>query len=860
MALEDFEQEDNSINDDIEEKGYDRLRLFNAKPRSSFIQVFKANNLLVPKTVRKTHDRFHVFYSPMGKTRGCDFNYHTYGRNKQTGIYEHLLSQVIAHEPKESWWGKATQKGDGVIYNLVDYDEPNPIFKIALKLSQLCSFNLYELEYGQVENALYLLNKDNIDYIYELALKLPDDKSIFDHMPRESHTNLVKNSELMALEKKKKTLNAYNVSQEAKEILLKDKDNVLYFTEDQCTSYYLKGIYKSIPSDLFKDAQIALRFMVIGSKEFRLNEVLRHDKDFALQVAKSREIFGRVKTKKNKNNHSNFETHLSKEDFITFFPDFQRHEEIAQALKNTLGEYIPGQAELDKLYQQIMPYCYTNNDVHKLSHLPVVNWKQDYIQCTYEILIWNEDSKVYIKEHEGSFSGAYTHGQSSCKYANYLDNRFRDIEVKCPEIFLNMHDRDYLVKIIKNKVMLDEIKGLTLHELLDISHPNFPDLMNDKQFIIQSGMPLGSVDIKYLSEALQNDKDIALHAIGSISHEYSYNHVTLDDFRNLNTDIEVVEAFCKSSATNFRYAHQSLREDKALTLEMIQKTSPQSLNEDNDGNLYIHKNIWQIKHYTGIYEQCLFKEDKEVALIAVKHFHCLDDIEDKLKNDWDIQAQAVIADPNNYHDTNEDFRYHPDNLALGLQVFEHCAEVYPLLPEQTRANRDIAQDALSRQVLLMHLPENLRDDEEMVLFALTISTSNYQYISQRLKDREDILLLATTGYYVLSRDRHNPYSKIYTSLIDELENLQDRQGYESFNLNIYGKADLIEYASERLQQKFGTTEPYEYLKGEHRAQNLADELERCYGYGDSYNNDMDIAITMESESELDIEYQRPYKI
>lgn len=862
MALEDFEQEDND-NDDIEEKGYDRYSLFNKKPRSNLFRILKTNNLLVPKSVRKTHDRFHVFYSPMGKDRGCDFTYHTYGRNKDTGIYEHLLSQVIAHEPKKSWWGKARQKGDGVIYNLLSYDEPHAVLRLAFKLSQFFSFNLYKVEYSEVEYAPYMLNKDNGDYLYELALKLPDDKSMFDYMSLSINEKLIENSKIISLERKKNKLNYYSLSPDAKKHLLKDKENVLYFCDT--SEYYLNDIYKNIHPVLLDDADVALKLMILGAKEFKLSQKLRTDKEFALHVAQNAHVFGMGKSNKgnkgnkNKSQSDDYRKKITKADFFAFFPDAQSHEEIALALKNTLGEYIPGKSELDKLYGKIMPYEYSDNynDNHDMrTHLPVVNWKDDYVECIYEIFIWNADKQHYIKEHSGKLPSSQS--KAGSQYANYLDNRFRDLEAKCAEAFLNMHDRDYLIEIIKDKVGHDdsdnEINGLTLRDLLDMHHPNFSQLMADKDFILQSRIPVGTYDVRYLSESLQKDKDIALHAIGSISQNYSYHHVSLDDFRDLNADWEVVEAFCKSSGSNFKHVNNEIRKDKALTLELIKKTSPQTLNLNQDGKPIIYSNSWEIKHYLGIYDECEFKDDKDVVLMAVKHFHCLDNIEDKLKNDWDIQSQAVLVDPNNYHYTSEDFREHPDNLALGLQVFEYCAKAYELLPKQTRENRDIAQDALKRHVSLMHLPEHLQDDEKMALFALTVSSSNYQYFSERLKDREDMLLLVTTGYRVLSLDRHTPYSNIYMSLIEELEDLQESKGYEYFNLNIYGKTDLIEYASERLRQKFGTTQPYEYLKGEYRAQSLADKLERYYG-----NNDND-AQELLKEIHNESEYCRPYKI
>jgi hypothetical protein len=797
---------------------YYRFEVFGNKSRSSFLQQWRAVNRLMPKGYRQTHDNFHLYYEPLplsleqeDKTQ-VDFHYTMFGRNRKTGIYEKVSTLILPHTKKE--------KGDGVDPTGIFSKSSSPMWaKWTEKLSQWTGLpGVYDLEYYPTKDALYNLNSHNADYIYKLATAtigktssrhsslsaLSDDESIFDRVYQSERDNLVRHPGIMEFEKKRGTLRFYLFSVETQKKMLQDKSNVFYFADE--SNYKLKDIYEQTDKALLDDFEVAMRFMIMGPKDFSLSEKLKNNPEFMLAVAQNQWLFGKASKINHANNKDQYCYHdpLSREDFIAFFPDFQRHAEVALALKHTLGESVMTQSELDEIYQAVIPEKYrlllpiddndddkdNNKNIHN-DNAPelILNWqKRNMVTWAFQTFVKDALLNRYIQVHRGEIRGMYP--------ANYQDKRFRDLEVSHPSIFLNTHDRAFLMS-------LKDDEKVCIHEMLNVHADNFNTLMDDKEFLLTQ--KIGNEDVKYLSDKLQCDPDIAIHAIQNLPEHEFYHRARLKDFKELVDNRDVVKAFCQKDVKNLTDAAEHLRKDKDFVINLIGNTLSQN----------------RQKRFSGIYHYAdeSLKHDKDVAMFAIKHGQTLHDVPEPMKTE-DLQYESLLINLYNYHFTTKEFRNKPENEELGIKAFEQEKQVYELLPDSLKKHREMAQTALFSEISLEYLSDEFKDDLDMVLIALAVDQDNYRHISERLRDDEALLMIATTELARLKEDNRYP---------DYLEKM-NHPSMPLINILYFEDTEKenIKYASNRLQQRFGNTLPYDYLRKEEQVSELAQKIEEQY--------------------------------
>lgn len=819
------------------DKTYDRFDLFRAKKPSGFMQQWRAVSRLIPKKYRQTHNNFHLYYEALCDKPGGDFCYTMFACNKKTGIYEKVISLVLPH-------GQNTHdKGDGVDGSSIFSKSSSPMWaKWMEKLSQWTPFpGVYELEYYPAKDAIYNLNRHNADYLYELVSgnndngelsKLSDNESIFDRVIHGDRSRLIKHQGIMEFEKHRGTLRFYLFSEETRKEMLKDKSNVLYFADE--SNYKLKDIYEQTDKALLEDADVAMRFMIIGAMDFHLPEKFKDNPDFMLEVAQNQWLFGKGKKIKNNSAKHNkdkdeylYHNALGREDFMAFFPNFQRHCQVAVALKQMLGENVLEPGILDEIYQTVIPEKYRlmidgkdetdMNDATDINNVPelIVNWqKRNMVTWAFQTFVKDALFNRYIQVHQGEIKGMYP--------ANYQDSRFCDLEVSYPDIFLNTHDRDFLMT-------LSEDEKACMNEMLNIHAPDFKALMDDKEFLLTQ--KIGSEDVKYLSENSRCDPAIAIHAVQSLPTQF-YNRVSLNDFKELGDNRDVVHAFCCNDVKNFAYAKEDLRKNKDFVMSLIGQTMSQNRQKCFSG----------IYHYT--HES--LKQDKEVAMFAIKHGQTLHDVPEPIKTE-ELQYESLLINLHNYHFTTTGFRNKPENEEFAIKAFAQDKNVYALLPASLKARRDLAESALFDKVSLEHFANEFKDDLEMVLIALAIEQNNYRHISERLRDDEALLMIATTHLATLKADgRYSDYLK-----------KMNRKDMLLLNPFSFDNTENVQYASNRLQQRFGTNWPYEYLKKEEQVNALAQKLETQYG---SKDKDRDKILEEKNTNNSNESYSRPMKI
>lgn len=834
-----------------DEQKYDRFSLFSGKPKSSVRKSWETVNRLIPKEYRQTHQDFHVYYEALGDKPGCDFRYTSFAKNKKSGIYEKITSFVQPH----------SEKGDGVdsgavfskssvslLTDLLDKLLASRLIQnqfVQNNFAKLLSLypGSYEMAYYDTDSALYDLNTHNPDYLYELAQKLPADQSVFDKIYNKNRNDIVGHDGLIELEKKKGTLRFYIFSDEAQQEMLKNKNHVLYFADE--SDYKIKDILEKTDKALLHDADVAMRFMILGAKEFKLVPALKNSPEFMLKVAKNQWLFGKSKSNGKGNGKNNklingnngkpkneylYNDPLTREDFHEFFPHFQQYPEVAIALKKTLGETLISQNELDIRYEEVIPEVYRHHNENSNNHHStlVVNWKKsNMVTWRFQTFVKDALLNAYILIHEGKVKDGYP--------AYYQDSRFRDLDVNYPDVFLNTHHRDYLMK-------LPEEGKVCLNEMLDKFAPEFENLMNDKEFLLTQ--KIGMDDVKYLSDTMRSDADVAIHAVNSLDGYHIYNQVSLSDFEALKNNRDVVVAFCQQDVKNFSYASSELRKDKDFVMDLIEKTFSKEKRDTNKTANVKHSTVYQ-------YADESVKENPEVAMFAIQYSQALDSVPDSAKTQ-ELQVEALNVNLHNYYDTTKSFRDNPENENWGIEAFEADRKVYPLLPDSLKAREDMAYFALINRVSLEHFPHKFQDDWDVALLALKLKQDNYQYMSERLRDDETLLIIATTCFWELEEDE--PYAQL-------LKETGEQAKLMMYDVT-FTDSRHIQYASNRLQQRFGTNDPYAYVKKEEHALDLAQRLEAQYGSGSDEDEDKDDNSIWNSDmdNENNDSHHRPMKI
>lgn len=817
---------------------HDRFSLFGAKPKSNLIQSWKSVNRLIPKEYRQTHEDFHICYKPLADVPGCDFNYTTFGRNKKTRIYEQISNVTLPYAQNG--------KGDGVEnYSFFSGHAFSLSANLLFKLFRNFSFYpaSYHLEYYHAENAVFTLNARNLDYLYELMKDEPvkNNKSVLEKISHEDYDEIISHEGIMELERERGTLRFYLFSEDARKKLLADKKNVLYFADE--SHYSLKDIYRDTDPELLNDFDVMMRFMILGPKKCKLSQALKDNPEFMLKVAQNGWLFGKGKGKgKGKNNKNGkkedeylYHEPLGREDFFAFFQNYQCYPEVSAALKRTLSEHLVSQDVIDTIYEQVIPEKYRKEHTEKEENEnntsnsngranPVfVNW-QKVSMSTWRFKTFVCDALLnrYLIVNSGEIQGGYP--------AHYQNSRFCDMEVAHPDVYLNTHDRKFLMA-------LKEEEKSPFSEMLNIHSAYFEALMNDKEFLLTQ--KISHDDVPYLSEAMKKDADVAIHALHSMGEYNFYNQVGLTEFEHLNNNREVVCAFAQRDAKNFAHASLEMRKDKDLVTEIIRAKEPH--NKMSYSSVY---------HYADD----SVKEDYATALLAVIYGQTLGEIADSLKDD-EMQHEALQNNLHNYHYTTSSFRNKPENEELGIKAFNRDEKIYALLPETLKTRHDFACRALTHHVSLNHCPDEFKDDLDMVLLALSVNQDNYQYCSERLRDDEPLLMIATTRFWVLKNDDR------YQSLLEKIE--EHNEKYE-LNYNFITSPGNVQYASNRLQQRFGSNDPYDYLKKEERAQSLTEKLDAMYGVAQDDRDDNSI-WNMDEENNGNSNntsngYSRPMKI
>ena len=360
------------------------------------------------------------------------------------------------------------------------------------------------------------------------------------------------------------------------------------------------------------------------------------------------------------------------------------------------------------------------------------------------------------------------------------------------------------------------------------------DLRNNKEIVLKSNL-WGCFGSSYsdedpsIPEELRSDKDIAI--IGAINGDYTYLNKKLKEDRDILLCALARMSDYDKEQDDFQKIIKSRLTDPGInTLYMAQ-------NWKNDWKTIKDKALW--KDFYFAFAACVKDMDayqyvddtlKEneifINLLCGTASNSLS-IPDKFKDNLDLAKKAVFANtgystrPQNLKEFSDKVK---GNKQLALELLNAQHDVLQYLSDELKDDIEIVRMALSNDIdqlqyasdnirldksfvldalkswnrarqgmfYLKHLPDLLKDDDEVVFEAVRINGSNIYDASNRLKENRELAVLAAQSEaHLLQND--------YTTKTPKLN--PDFRKDEEIVLTIlaYGGAYGIEYADEKFR-------------------------------------------------------------
>ncbi|EFC36692.1 predicted protein [Naegleria gruberi] len=278
------------------------------------------------------------------------------------------------------------------------------------------------------------------------------------------------------------------------------------------------------------------------------------------------------------------------------------------------------------------------------------------------------------------------------------------------------------------------------------------DLKEDREFILNciSGANNFFTFLDYVNSSLANDNDF-IDELLDIQCKYSNAMwYSKEDFKALNASrqkrIVNIDPACFENIS-----HDELKTDRQLILDCIlsERKVLENLNEE-------------------------FRNDRELIRLAVKqHYGALEYASDELKNDRELVLEAILFDSTNFTFASKELRMDTEILECTIIKDSTFLEY---APESVRRDREFVLRAIrnsfntisqyfgynlkeDRDLILEHakrtgsietLPQEFKQDREIVLTAIQLYGSEFKYASRSLLNDRELLIIALRNGFRLS--------------------------------------------------------------------------------------------------------------
>jgi hypothetical protein len=306
--------------------------------------------------------------------------------------------------------------------------------------------------------------------------------------------------------------------------------------------------------------------------------------------------------------------------------------------------------------------------------------------------------------------------------------------------------------------------------------PNNKEIADNKNIMIKaiSESILGKA-IKYASERLRDDEEVALIAIDEFEENIKYIS------NRLRNDRDFILKIVKNNGLNLEIVNMNFKNDKEIVLAAVSnhgsaiEFASKRLQDDKDVAIAAC-NSFAMEAFNYISKR--LQADKDVVLLAVsKEGYHINNISEKLKNDRDVVLAAVNG--------GASLRYINDQ-------FKNDKELVLTAVKKDGSN-------------LQYASEELKNDREVVLESLKYNGFNLQYASEKPKNDKELVRFAITniGFDIYKAKRDKEASKFddqyYEDSRGNLILIDNSSQYDKDNLREDKIGKNIMYASEELR-------------------------------------------------------------
>lgn len=294
-------------------------------------------------------------------------------------------------------------------------------------------------------------------------------------------------------------------------------------------------------------------------------------------------------------------------------------------------------------------------------------------------------------------------GDKDMEKLSHLRNRLRAIKIS------NDLDKSLILDMVKK----DPSKLKNLHEYQD-----------DREVVMQA-ITINPSVFQYASERLRNDKEIALKVVAK---NYEMLRFLGDELKE-NANVFLVAI--TNNYHSYRYLPESLKDNKEIMSVVIS----------------------QIGEYLKDASPRL-KDDEQLVLTAIKNSpSAFAYASSRLKNDLRFILKFFKIFPIRKENElrtffaslpNEVVSLIIDNKIVMLELIKKIGtSAYLHVSDELKKDKEIVLETIKKsKTIPSRLPKELLDDKELMLQAVNISGYNLEFVSDRLKDDEDIVKTA----------------------------------------------------------------------------------------------------------------------
>lgn len=239
------------------------------------------------------------------------------------------------------------------------------------------------------------------------------------------------------------------------------------------------------------------------------------------------------------------------------------------------------------------------------------------------------------------------------------------------------------------------------------------EIKNNRE-IVSLSIKSWTYALKFASEELKNDKEMVLLAVSQKTNAYGLEFIGTE----LKKDIQFYDKVSRIAVSNdiraMQFASDNIKKDKALCLKVIKKNG-----------------------MALAYMLPEFNDNKDNVLIAVQlNGDSLQFASDRLRNDPEVVLEAIKKEGEYLKHASVELRNNKELVILALNNSKQYGNrILNSLSDNMKDDKDIIVAAMSGEPsCFSYGSDRLKNDKEFVLAAITMNNSNCRYIGEELKE------------------------------------------------------------------------------------------------------------------------------